>query len=233
MALDDLFGHYGFKIVPIRVFDPQVIIDTGYLWDSDTIQQHLEDVICKIGKFPSFNNMRSMGLSTLISAISRFGGLTNFRQKLGYESHYRDSWRWNRQGRRSVSGTKGVYLDKKYWLARVSVAKKYVNIGRFFQKDEAIAAVKKAEAIVTSGADVETIMQDLSNLKSIFQRRHAKNTSGCAGVSCHRRAGRPDRWAAYITIDKKRKYIGEFKTMEEAVKARQNYDVQSKQKVGT
>jgi hypothetical protein len=47
--------------------------------------------------------------------------------------------------------------------------------------------------------------------------RPVHNTSGCIGVSWNKR---DQRWTAYITLNQKRKALGNFKTFEEAVECR-------------
>jgi hypothetical protein len=47
--------------------------------------------------------------------------------------------------------------------------------------------------------------------------RPIHNTSGCIGVSWNKR---DQRWTAYITLNRKRKALGNFKTFEEAVECR-------------
>lgn len=49
------------------------------------------------------------------------------------------------------------------------------------------------------------------------QRIPVTNTSGYKGVSLFKATG---KWSAYMHIDKKRKHLGYYDTMEEAVKAR-------------
>jgi hypothetical protein len=51
------------------------------------------------------------------------------------------------------------------------------------------------------------------------QARPFHNTSGCIGVSWN---NRDQRWTAYITLNRKRKALGNFKTFEEAVECRKS-----------
>lgn len=48
------------------------------------------------------------------------------------------------------------------------------------------------------------------------------NTSGHIGVSWN---SRDKRWTAYITLHQKRKALGNFKTIDEAIKCRKSYEV--------
>ena len=57
------------------------------------------------------------------------------------------------------------------------------------------------------------------------QRMREDNTSGVKGVYYHKSIG---KWVASIGVESKLKHIGSFKTLEEAVLARDNYIVENK-----
>ena len=59
----------------------------------------------------------------------------------------------------------------------------------------------------------------------INRRIMKNNKSGYVGVRYHSRDG---VWTAYISVNNTRKYIGTFKTIEEAVLARDNYIIENK-----
>ena len=58
----------------------------------------------------------------------------------------------------------------------------------------------------------KTHMQNMQN-----QSKRSDNTSGSVGVSFHKYTG---KWAAYITVNQKRIYLGEYTHKEDAIKAR-------------
>lgn len=62
-------------------------------------------------------------------------------------------------------------------------------------------------------------------IQSINQRQQSNNTSGYVGVAWDKNKG---KWAVRIQIFKKEKHIGTFKTIEEAVLARDNYIIENK-----
>lgn len=49
------------------------------------------------------------------------------------------------------------------------------------------------------------------------------NTSGYKGVSFNKRY---NKWESYITINYKRIHLGKFDTIEEAIQARKNYEIE-------
>lgn len=55
------------------------------------------------------------------------------------------------------------------------------------------------------------------------QRRYKNNKSGHVGVSYRKRDG---RWSAYINLNGCRKYLGEFRTLDEAISARRIANVE-------
>ncbi len=57
------------------------------------------------------------------------------------------------------------------------------------------------------------------------QRMREDNTSGVKGVCYHKSIG---KWVASIGVESKLKHIGSFKTLEEAVQARDNYIIENK-----
>ena len=57
------------------------------------------------------------------------------------------------------------------------------------------------------------------------QRMREDNTSGVKGVYYHKSIG---KWVASIGVESKLKHIGSFKTLEEAVLARDNYIIENK-----
>ena len=62
-------------------------------------------------------------------------------------------------------------------------------------------------------------------IQSINQRKRSTNTSGYVGVSWY---AKMSKWGARVSIFKKEKHIGTFKTKEEAVLARDNYIIENK-----
>ena len=61
-------------------------------------------------------------------------------------------------------------------------------------------------------------------LQSINQRKNRRNTSGYTGVHWNKER---NSWYTSISINKNRVYLGSYKTLEEAVKARDNYIIEN------
>ena len=67
-----------------------------------------------------------------------------------------------------------------------------------------------------------TLVED-TDLDLLTQGKRSDNTSGVKGVSFHKRSG---KYMAYITLARKRRYLGCFDTLEEAAKARREAEVE-------
>ena len=61
-------------------------------------------------------------------------------------------------------------------------------------------------------------------IQSINQRQQSNNTSGYVGINWDTRVS---KWRARVHMFKKEKHIGTFKTIEEAVQARDNYIIEN------
>ena len=60
--------------------------------------------------------------------------------------------------------------------------------------------------------------------QSINQRKYKSNTSGFVGVKYNKKSS---RWEAQVNVFGKRDYLGQFKTKEEAVQARDTYIIEN------
>ena len=65
----------------------------------------------------------------------------------------------------------------------------------------------------------------IANLRSVNglennknQRKTEKNTSGCVGVSLD---SRTNSWAAYVSVENRKRHLGRFKNFSDAVRARE------------
>lgn len=77
---------------------------------------------------------------------------------------------------------------------------------------------------VVDHIDRNPLNNTLDNLRCVTKRKNAintdvrsDNTSGCKGVSYHKRSG---KYRAYLTIDSKQHHLGLFDNLNDAVKAR-------------
>jgi hypothetical protein len=135
----------------------------------------------------------------------------------------------NIRGPRShnTSGALGVSYDKSRgkWMAFICQDKKLRNLGRFDNKDDAIAARLAAESVewgiqprragAHGGTNIE--VRTTQRHSGAIQEGRRDNKSGHAGVHW---AVRDQRWIAFITRAGKRKGLGYYKTKDEAVAAR-------------
>lgn len=81
-------------------------------------------------------------------------------------------------------------------------------------------AVKRGDMHISCGdqkVHKPKTYQEGTSLSVITSKKFSSNTSGVRGVSYRRR---DDSWAAYITFQGKRKYLGQYKTLEAAAAAR-------------
>ncbi len=109
------------------------------------------------------------------------------------------------------SGVAGVFwnADKGKWTARIKVDGRSIHLGHFDNKDEAAAARKQAESRFnfSTGHGRDPVPSSAHNQKK----------AGRSGVKGVVRNG--SGWAATLYHDRKRHYLGQFKTIEEAAAA--------------
>ena len=112
----------------------------------------------------------------------------------------------------NTSGTRGVVRKGGSWLARMDYERVRYNIGWFETKDEAVKAREVFESLFFS--DGEAALALLPRDKARFT-----STTGVRGVSPHADGG----YTVRVTVDGKRIYLGYFKTLEEALHAKQEF----------
>jgi hypothetical protein len=106
----------------------------------------------------------------------------------------------------------GLIFSKHYLAHRVLYAMKYGEWPNFIDHINGIRSDNK-----------------LSNLRSVTQKENScnskkpeNNTSGYIGVSWNKR---DQRWASYITINKKRKSLGNFVNIDDAIICRKQNEI--------
>ena len=95
--LDKIFSSAGACIEKKHPFDMDIIASCGDIWCEKTVIEAINRVIAKIGKFPSLKELETNGIR---SAVSRFGGITYFRKKMGHidvKDHRSLHIKWNDQ----------------------------------------------------------------------------------------------------------------------------------------
>ena len=116
---------------------------------------------------------------------------------------------------------------KNYGGRGISVCEEWLDIRNF---------IEWAELTYSEGLSLDRINNDgnyepnncrwTDNSTQILNRRRMKNNkSGFVGIYCSKT---PQFWVASITVKSKQRNIGTFKTIEEAVLARDNYIVENK-----
>jgi len=85
--LDGFFENLGFIIAKNHSFNAEIVATTGFVWNESLICEKLDIIIKKLGKFPSINTLKHES-SPLASAVSKFGGLSYFREIMGHPAKF-------------------------------------------------------------------------------------------------------------------------------------------------
>ena len=125
--------------------------------------------------------------------------------------------------------TNSIREDYKYYGARgVVVCGEWLNVSNFVAwcdltypniEDATLDRIDNDK-----GYSPENCTWSDKTTQAINQRRMKNNKSGYVGVIWHIRN---KKWGAYIRINKILKQIGSFKTLEDAVQARDNYIIEN------
>lgn len=117
-----------------------------------------------------------------------------------------------RRFKSNTSGCVGVKLNGKSWVATFDYEKVRYNIGWFKTKEEAVVARQKFVELFFENRDtaLATLPQDQARWNS---------STGVRGVTPHPDGG----FTVRITINKKRIYLGYFKTLQGAIDARARF----------
>lgn len=112
----------------------------------------------------------------------------------------------------SASGVTGVIFDGKRWIARMDYGKKRHTIGWFNTETEAADARAKFQSLFQSNPDaaIASINTGLARSNSLTGER---------GVNPHADGG----FIVRLTVAGERIYLGYFKTLEDACRAKRNY----------
>ena len=116
-----------------------------------------------------------------------------------------------------------IYRKKKYGEKRLMCRTKCVNCGREKKLflSNLVTDPKKYGSCVCSDTNIDARMNTITDLyrgKKLLK----SNTSGYTGVSwVAKYRGEPyNKWRAYIDIDGKRNYLGDFNSKSKAIRAR-------------
>lgn len=106
----------------------------------------------------------------------------------------------------------GVSLNNNSkWDAKIEINKKSIHIGSFLKEKEASKAYQEALTCIK-----ENRIEDVKIYRSVYTSKHV-------GVCFNKKNS---TWVSHTRINKKSKYLGSFKTEEEAHKALLNYKKQ-------
>lgn len=120
----------------------------------------------------------------------------------------------------NTSGTTGVTYHKasNRWRAFIQFQKQWIRLGSFISKDDAIAARKEAE-IQYFGQWANPLNEQYNGewAASANTDGYRKSQSGHFGIWWNKDRS---RWLVKFTFKRERKYVGSFKTIDEAIAAR-------------
>ena len=118
---------------------------------------------------------------------------------------------------------------KNYGARGITVCEEWLDITTFIAWAEAthpnIEGVSLDRIDNDKGYSPENCRWADRTTQNTNQRMREDNTSGVKGVYYHKSIG---KWVASIGVESKLKHIGSFKTLEEAVLARDNYIIENK-----
>lgn len=117
----------------------------------------------------------------------------------------------------------GIYRRQKYNDKRLFARTKCINCGREKKVflSNLVTNPEKYGSCVCSDTNVESRLDNIEDLFS-GEKRLASNTSGYTGVSYIKtnKGELYDKWRAYIEVDGKRTYLGDFDSKSAAIRAR-------------
>ena len=102
--------HGGINAVRIRMGYEIDKRENGYWKDLKNIEAELKKVIEKLGHFPSQVELGKLGMSSIASAVDKYGGMNAVKQKLGYRITKRRSGYW--RDWENVENQLGEVLEK-------------------------------------------------------------------------------------------------------------------------
>lgn len=119
---------------------------------------------------------------------------------------------WSISGGYARRGTSKNGKKATYLMHRVILARK-------IERD--LAGNEQVDHINRNRLDNrrENLRLATPQINALNRSRQSNNTSGYMGVSYNKRLGRRKRWEAYIKLNKKRRFLGIFLTLEEAARA--------------
>ena len=134
---------------------------------------------------------------------------------------------WNQMRQRCYNQKHKYYL---YYGGRgISICEEWLDVKNFIKWVEAthpnIEGVSLDRIDNDKGYSPENCRWADRTTQNTNQRMKSNNTSGVKGVYYHKSIG---KWVASIGVESKLKHIGSFKTIEEAVLARDNYIIENK-----
>ena len=148
----------------------------------------------------------------------------NMTHGLTYNKFYKT---WKGMRGRCINPKDKAY--KNYGGRGITVCEEWMDVTNFVAWAEAthpnIEGVSLDRIDNDAGYSPENCRWADATTQAINQRMMKNNTSGYVGVGFNKSKG---RWEASLKLNNIYKYIGRFKTIEEAVQARDNYIIENK-----
>ena len=165
-------------------------------------------------------------ISSVINGHTKSCGCVNFLKKHGLCSNkfYKT---WNNMIQRCTNPNHRKYKD--YGARGITICEEWLDVANFVAWAESthpnITGVSLDRINNDKGYSPENCRWTNNLTQNINQRIKKNNTSGYVGVVWHKSIS---KWVVQIMLNRKNKNLGPFKTLEEAVQARDNYIIENK-----
>ena len=164
-------------------------------------------------------------ISSVINGHTKSCGCVNFSKKHGLCSNKFYNT-WNNMIQRCTSPNHRKYKD--YGARGITICGEWLDVANFVAWAESthpnMEGVSLDRIDNDKGYSPENCRWTNSLTQNINQRRMKNNKSGYVGVVWYKPRS---KWVVQIMVNRKNKYIGTFKTLEEAVQARDNYIIEN------
>lgn len=123
---NSIINHYGSYLKFREDFGQVLEVTPTHYWENkENVKKKMNEIIEKLGHYPSTTELDKLGYAYMGSSISRFhGGYNNFREWMGYKSEtLRNSWK-NKEY--VVNEVRNLIKE----LGRFPTSKDFVNMGK-------------------------------------------------------------------------------------------------------